>query len=80
MRFLQEIPDHIAEKLIEAIKTHDECIINDERITSAKYDEEIDWDGEAISFAIPFKLKNHKENIRLRLKFEWDCGDQIFEG
>lgn len=71
---LEDIADHLADKLIEAIKTHDDCIINEERITSAKYDEEIDYDGEGLNFALPFKLKGQKENIRVKLKFEFDYG------
>jgi hypothetical protein len=71
---LEDIADHLADKLIEAIKTHDECIISQERVTSAKYDEEIEYDGEGLLFALPLKLKGQKDNIRVKLKFEFDYG------
>ena len=70
-----DISNHLADKLIEAIKTHDDGLRKEERVTSAKYDEEIEYDGDGLIFALPFKFKNKNEPIRVKLKFEFECDE-----
>lgn len=64
-----EIPEHILNKLYDAIITHDEALMTSERITNPR-ESEIEIKADSMEFLLPFKLDGKHILAKLKLEME----------
>lgn len=65
----QDIPEHILNKLYDAIITHDEALVTSERITNPG-EPEIEIKADSMEFMLPFKMGDKRIMAKLKLEME----------